>query len=291
MKKSISRRGFLAKAGGGLALAGIGPTFSGCSDVSVSEGPKEGVQPEAVSLYAPFVVGFQSYSLRNYKLLPDFKPRAEQLDLRYVELWRGHLPTSATSGQIRMIKNELALIDLTPNAFGVESFSAEHDKNRAIFEFAKELGVGVLTANPSKDAFDSLEKLVSQFPVKIAIHNHGPEDENWRQPDWILQAIGESDSRIGACVDTGHYIRAGVDPVEAIEMLGSRVYGVHLKDFDKDEVEVIPGDGQLDLKATLTALKTVGFEGPLSLEYEGENPVPSMQECLRRIAEAVKELA
>ena len=78
---------------------------------------------------------------------------------------------------------------------------------------------------------------------------------------------------------------AGVDAVEAIEMLGARVLGVHLKDFTKEGEEVIPGDGLLDLDRTLSALQEVGFNGPLSLEYEEspENPVPDMLETVKRI--------
>jgi sugar phosphate isomerase/epimerase len=232
-----------------------------------------------------FLIGFQSYSLRHFQQLELLLAQAEKLGLGYVELYRGHLATDASPERIEAVKAGLKELGITVNAFGVEEFTADHEKNEALFRFGKELGVMNLSANPTKDAFPSLEKLVDQYDIRIAIHNHGPEDERWRRPEWILKAVRDLDPRIGACVDTGHYFRAGVDAVEAIEMLGARVLGVHLKDFTKDSQEVIIGDGQLDLSSTLSALHNVGFKGPFSLEYEEseEDPVPDMLEAVRRV--------
>lgn len=240
--------------------------------------------------YAPFHMGFQSYSLREHKLPPDFGRQARQLQLSYVELYNGHLPTTATPEQVDTIRQGLLQMGLTVNAFGVEEFSADREKNRALFEFGRNLGVSVLTANPTRDAFDSLEELVAEFDIGIAIHNHGPEDDRWRVPEWIMESVKDRDSRIGACIDVGHFIRADVDPVQAIELLGKRVLAVHLKDFDDQEKDVVLGEGRLDLEATLAALKKLGFVGPLSLEFEGENPVPNMLECLKRIREALQKI-
>ncbi len=156
----------------------------------------------------------------------------------------------------------------------------------------RNLGVENLSANPSKDAFESLQRLLAEYDIRIAIHNHGPEDERWRRPEWILEAVKDLDPRIGACVDTGHYLRAGVDPVKAIRMLGFRVWGVHLKDFDASSEEQIVGQGRLNLVETFQALVDVGFKGPLSLEYEAhmENPVPHMREGLAAAAEALARM-
>ena len=232
-----------------------------------------------------FQIGFQSYSLRHFSELDAFLPQAEKLGLGYVELYRGHLATEASPEQIQVVKQGLAGLGVKVNAFGVEEFTADHEKNQALFEFGKELGVTNLSAYPTKDAFSSIEKLVDQYDIRIAIHNHGPEDDRWRRPEWILDAVKDLDPRIGACVDTGHFIREGVDAVEAIEMLADRVLGLHLKDFTKDSHEVIIGDGQLDLDKTLSTLHQIGFDGPFSLEYEEskEGPVPDMLEAVSRI--------
>jgi sugar phosphate isomerase/epimerase len=214
-----------------------------------------------------------------------FIPEAEKLGLDYVELYSALLATSASIDEIKAAKEKLAAIGLTANAYGVEKFTADHSKNEAVFRFGKELGVTNLSAYPTKDAFSSLAKLVDQYDIRIAIHNHGPQDEVWGRPEWILDAVKDLDPRIGTCLDTGWVIMAGVDAEEAVEMLGSRVLGVHLKDFTAEGHEVIPGDGLLDLDKTLSALQKVGFDGPFSLEYEEneENPVPDMLETVKRL--------
>ena len=272
-------------SGAGLASA----VLAGCDNgkpIAESAGP----EGSATVARPDFKIGFQAYSLRHFAPLETFIPEAEKLGLDYVELYSALLATSAPVAEIEAAKQRLTAIGLTVNADGVEKFTADHAQNEAIFQFGKALGVTNLSANPTKDAFSSLEKLVDQYDIRVAIHNHGPEDELWARPEWILDAVEDLDPRIGACLDTGWVIMAGVDSVEAIEMLGKRVLGVHLKDFSPDGHEVIPGDGMMDLGKTLSALQRVGFDGPLSLEYEEskENPVPDMLTTVERIQAWVK---
>jgi sugar phosphate isomerase/epimerase len=278
MGREIDRRGFML--GGGLGLAGTWLAGYGGSEPVAEE-----TEGSATADRPNLKLGFQAYSLRHFAPLETFIPEAEKLGLEYVELYSALLATSASNQEIELAKRKLADIGLQINAYGVEKFSADHAKNEAIFQFGKTLGVDNLSANPDKDAFSSLSKLVDQYDIKVAIHNHGPQDEIWGRPEWILDSVKDLDPRIGACLDTGWVIMSGVDSVEAVEMLGSRVLGVHLKDFTAEGDEVIPGDGQMDLEKTLTALQKVGFDGPLSIEYEEskENPVPDMLETVKRV--------
>lgn len=232
-----------------------------------------------------FDLGFQSYSLRHFRSTEEFLREARKLDVSCVEIYRGHLDPSSELSAVSAFRRKVEGAGLRIVAFGVEDFTSDHSANLSLFRLGKALGVKNLSANPSPDAFDSLQRLVAEFDIRIAIHNHGPEDERWRRPEWILEAVRELDPRIGACVDTGHYLRAGVDPVKAIKMLGKRVLGVHLKDYDRQFVEQIVGHGELDLEGTLQSLDDVGFEGPLSLEYESdaENPVPALQTAFSEV--------
>ena len=242
--------------------------------------------------YGPFKMALQSYSLRHFLQTDDFVREAAKLKLSYAELYRGHLKTDAFPSEIETVKKKLAAAGIRVRAFGVEGFTSDHAKNESLFKFGKALGLESLSADPEKDAFASLEKLVKTYNVKIAIHNHGPEDKRWKKPEWILDAVKGLDARIGSCADLGHFIRADIDPVAALEMLGSRVHGCHFKDFDKQGNDVVVGTGQLDVVKSLRMLKKIGFQGLLSLEYEGdkENPVPKMLECLKTIREAVKRI-
>ncbi len=269
----------------GLAGSGLAAGFSGCSSPP-ADSPE---QPEPDRSYGNYEMGFQSYSLRHFVPTDDFLGQAKRLNLPFVELWRGHLPQNGGEEEVVRFRDRLREAGITVNAFGVEHFTDEHEKNESIFRLARNLGVGVLSANPSKKAFTSLEKLVDQYDIRIAIHNHGPEDERWRRPEWIMEAVGGLDPRIGACADLGHYIRAGVDPVAALEILGSRVLGVHLKDFDAEENDVVLGQGKLDVVKTFETFQNLGFTGPISLEFEGdkEDPVPAMLRCLDVVARAI----
>ncbi len=286
---SITRRGFIRTTGQAIGL-GVGSVLIGCgsADSPSQEAGLEGSDTETKG-YGPFKMGFQSYSLRQFLDLDSFIAQATPLGLKYVELYRGHLAPDSNPQKIEETRRRLADAGLVVNAFGVEGFSADHDRNRSLFEFGKALGVTNLSADPTKDAFDSLDRLVAEYNVRIAIHNHGPEDQRWRTPELIMDGVQDHDERIGACADLGHFLRADVDPVEAIEMLGSRVHGVHLKDFNAEGEDVVLGDGRLDLEGSLAALRKIGFSGPLSLEFEGdkEDPVPKMQICLERVRDAL----
>ena len=269
----------------GIAGAGLATGLPGCSSPP-ADSPE---QPEPDRGYGNYEMGFQSYSLRHFVPTDDFLGQAKRLNLPFVELWRGHLPEDAGEEEIVRFRERLREAGITVNAFGVERFTDEHEKNESVFRLARILGVRVLTANPSKVAFPSLERLVDHYDIRIAIHNHGPEDERWRRPEWIMEAVDGLDPRIGACADVGHYIRADVDPVEALELLGTRVLGVHLKDIDAEGNDVILGRGKLDLVRTFETFRSLGFRGPVSLEFEGdeEDPVPAMLQCLEVVTRAV----
>jgi sugar phosphate isomerase/epimerase len=243
---------------------------------------------------AGFVLGIQSYSLRDFpvdKALDDI----QQLGLHTVEFFEKHLSLGSSQEQIDQMKEQLAKRDIKLLAHGVNGFGKDEAANRRVFEFAKKAGIRNISANPSPDAFDSLDKLVEEFDIRIAIHNHGP-GASYDKVDDVLKAIQARHKLIGACADLGHYIRSGEDPVKAIRLLEGRLYGVHLKDFDQpkgDAKGVILGKGQLDVVEVFKALKKVEFpaDGALSIEYEehAENPMPDLRECVAIAREAEKK--
>ena len=241
-----------------------------------------------------FVLGMQSYSLRSFpvdKALDDI----QELGLHSVEFFNAHLPINSTQQQIDEMKQKLARHNIKLFAHGVNGFSKDHEKNREVFEFAKKAGIRNISADPTPDAFDSLDKLVEEFDVRIAIHNHGP-GARYDKVDDVLKAVQGRHKHIGACADLGHYIRSGEDPVKVIRMLEGRLFGIHLKDFDepkKNAKGVILGKGHLDVVEVFKALKKVNFpaDGALSIEYEehAENPMPDLRECVAVAREAEKK--
>jgi inosose dehydratase len=238
-----------------------------------------------------FILGMQSYSLRDFpvdKALDDI----QELGLHSVEFFEKHLAVGSSQEQIDQMKANLAKRNIKLLAHGVNDFSKDEAANRRIFEFAKKAGIRNISANPSHDAFDSLDKLVVEYDIRIAIHNHGPR-ARYDKVDDVLKAIQGRHKMIGACADLGHYIRSGEDPVSAIRKLEGRLYGIHLKDFDQpkgDAKGVILGKGRLDVLEVFKALKKVEFpaDGALSIEYEehADNPMPDLRECVAIAREA-----
>lgn len=239
-------------------------------------------------------LGIQIYSLRGYPVEEALR-HAKDLGFEQVEFFGGMYPVSSDAAAIAAMNARLAGLGLTISAHGVNGFGADATANKKVFAFAKEAGIRTITADPSPDSFDSLESLVKEFDIRIAIHNHGPRHRYNKAID-VLRAIEGRDERIGACADLGHFIRSGEDPVEVIRLLAGRLYGVHLKDFAEMQDKsrgVILGRGHLDVPAVFAALERARFpeDGALSLEYEEnpQNPLDDIRACVEAANEALAE--
>jgi inosose dehydratase len=234
----------------------------------------------AANPYPGFKVGVQSYCFRNFDLDGALK-NTQELGLKNIEFYSKHASHTMTPEQLNEVKAKLKKAGIRVVAYGVVGFGGDEEANEKIFKFAQEMGIKVITADPAPESFASLDKLVKKYNIKVAIHNHGPGSRYSSLED-VLNAIEGHDRRIGACIDNGHFQRSGVDAAEATKKLGKRVHAVHLKDLNAENHDQVLGQGAADIPAFLEALKEVGFNGPLNLEYEIEpdNPVPSMKKCL-----------
>jgi|SRR6267142_1854421 len=289
MFASLSRRRFLALS----AAAAAGATWFDAPRVLRAAG-----LADAKDSWGGFPVGVQSYSLRNYKL-PEAIRHLQGMGVHYVEFSGGHLPTTASDEQIAETLKLVESSDLKVSAHGVNAFSKDHDKNKKIFDFAKKIGIRTITANPQPDAdtFASLDKLVAEYNMRLAIHNHGP-GALYDKVESVVKVIKDHDKRIGACVDCGHYLSSGEDPVKCVLELKDRVYGVHLKDHAEvgtKSPNVVIGKGHLDVVGLFKALRQIKFpaDGALSLEYEANpmNPIDDMKACLAIAKEAIAKSA
>jgi inosose dehydratase len=241
-------------------------------------------------------LGIQLYSLRGYKEAAVALRHAKELGFEQVEFYSGMFPLESTAEQIAAIKKQVADLGLTISAHGVNRLTKDDKANRKVFEFAKAAGIRNITADPDPDSFDSLDGLVKEFDIRVAIHNHGPTHRYNKVVD-VLRAIEKHDERIGACADLGHYIRSGEEPTQVVRLLKGRLYGVHLKDFAemKDKTKgVILGKGHLNVAAVFNALVETKFpsDGALSLEYEEnpDNPLADIRQCVEVSRAALKEV-
>ncbi len=162
-----------------------------------------------------------------------------------------------------------------------------NDDWKQLFEFAKAMGIEVITCEPEYDQLKYVDKLANQYNIDIAIHNHPKPSLYWK-PELFLEQVSELSNRIGACVDVGHFKRMGIDPVEALKKYNGRIKSLHFKDIHAKEEgkaeqhDVIWGEGVIDLDGVLEELKRQNFKGLLSIEYEynWENSVPDIKKCI-----------
>ncbi len=254
--------------------------------------------------FGGFTVGIQSYTFRKFNLERALK-ETQALGLANAEFFRGHIPTDTKPETLKGILKMCGEYGVKPVAFGVENFSKDDGKNKKLFDFAAALGVKFLSADPDPDSFDSLDKLVAEYKIAIAIHPHGPAGggkmHRWRDAEMIVKTLKDHHELIGTCLDTGHLIRAAqlkikLDPVEQIKIMGARNFGLHLKDHDNERKTDVPfGDktGVLDVLGVLKALKEVKFKGYIAIEYEANesDPAPDVKKCLTYFKEQVAKLA
>lgn len=244
---------------------------------------------KAVAEETGFRMGCQSYSFRHF----DYKgaiARLKELDLETMEFCAVHFPPAPDAEAFKEAHAYIQESGIQVPSYGVESFTGSEDANRVKFEFGQALGLELMTADPAPDSFENLDKLVQEFDIKIAIHNHGPGARYDKVADTI-EAVEKWHTHIGACVDTGHVLRSKEHPHEVIRALGNRVHSLHLKDWKFDGEEQIAGEGDMDLVEVARALRAVNFSGPIMLEFElsPESPVGGMIKGLENWRKACAE--
>jgi len=194
---------------------------------------------------------------------------------------KDHLPMAPQEEATALADYAAAAIKL--HAAGAIYFPKDEDADvRSKFEYCKRAGIGVIVAgDPAPETLPRIEKFVKEYDIRIAIHNHGPEDKLWHSPLDVLKAVENMDPRIGCCIDVGHTVRAGTDVVRAIHEAGPRLFNVHMKDltnFESKESQVAVGDGIMPVRKLFEALIATGYKGFVDLEYEihPDDPMPGV---------------
>lgn len=191
------------------------------------------------------------------------------------------------------VKAKLKEKGITPVGFGVVGgLGKDEAGTRKVFEFCKDMGIGIVVAEPTetKEAYDTIEKLVKEFDIKMAIHNHPKNplkrDYKYWDPEYVLSWVKDRDPRMGSCADIGHFVRSGIKPLDAIALLKGRIFDSHLKDlteFGKREAHDMPfGTGVSGIADVLNAYAKMGFYGPVDVEYEYhmEDNFAEVKQCL-----------
>ncbi|MGV3516575.1 sugar phosphate isomerase/epimerase family protein [Luteitalea sp.] len=274
---SLSRRSVIQLAGAAVTLPLLPLARAAASSTAVVA--------DVARPALPLKIGVASYSLRKF---PRDKAIAalKELGVSYVTIKDVHLARTDTPEQIRAARKEFEDAGITIMGGGTLTWkTADEAAMRKDFEYARAAGMPLVVCSPAPDTLDLLEKMVKEFDIKAAIHNHGTEDPWWPAPSDVLAKIGTRDPRMGVCMDIGHAVRAGADVVKAVSQAGPRLLDLHIKDLTDttsrdSQVEV--GRGVLPVVGVFRELVKAKFAGHVSLEYEikADNPVPGMLESL-----------
>src|ERR1700723_2732448 len=237
---------------------------------------------------APIRLGMTSYTFRKLKRT-ELIAALKSLHLSTVNCKDAldHMPqfvaktTDIDHDGIKAAVADYIAADIKVTAVGTVYFR-KPEEFRKNFEYAKAAGVKVMVAgDPTPAALPAIEKLVKEFDIRFALHNHGPEDKLWPSPLTVLEAVKNMDPRMGCCIDVGHAVRAGASVVQAIHEAGPRLFNVHMKDlanFHDKESQVAVGEGKMPLPRMLQALSAIGYQGFVDLEYEihPDDPMPGV---------------
>jgi len=165
---------------------------------------------------------------------------------------------------------------------------------RKEFEFARKMGIDVLVGEPTEGALDTVEKLCKEYNIKVAIHDH-PKPSHYWNPETVLAAIKGRSPLMGACADTGHWVRSGLDPVECLKILQGHVICLHFKDLAEKNPkshDVPWGTGVGNCKGMMEELQRQGFHGAFCAEYEYhfDRSMPELAECVKFFNDTCAEL-
>lgn len=300
MRSTLNRRRFLGAAGtlaAGVSLVPLRPPLCAAAEAVTTS------TPSAEKL--GWSVGCSLYTFRRFSFYEALDMIAS-LGIRYVEpcfflrLCKDR-PKLKTSEELPADVRKELKSKLADRGIEMANYYATLGNDEAAcrktFEFAKEMGAGTIVAEPPAEAFDMIDKLCGEFEINLAVHNHpkSPQSKYW-QPEAVLEVCKGRSKRIGACCDTGHWVRSGLDPVECLKKLEGRIVTFHLKDVVESgnpaARDVPLGTGKGNYTAVLQELHRQGFRGAMSIEYEHDSPklMEDVAQCVAFVEKTAKSL-
>jgi sugar phosphate isomerase/epimerase len=212
---------------------------------------------------------------------------------KYVNIKDVHLPLKLSPEEMRAAVGEFTSAGLEIVAGGTMTMNKDEAQLRAWFDYAKAAGMPVVVCAPSRENLPLLEKMVKEYNIRAAIHNHGPEDKVFPSPYDVLGAVKDLDTRVGLCMDVGHAMRTGTDVVKAAADAGPRLHDVHIKDLSDAKArdsQVAVGKGVMPVADLFRQLRKMNYKGTVDLEYEinADDPLPGVKESfnfMRGVAE------
>jgi sugar phosphate isomerase/epimerase len=228
-------------------------------------------------------VGIAGYSFVKFNLEQSLS-MMKRIGVNQLSLKDFHLPQNSTQEQIDKVMNACKNAGINVYALGVIYMKSKEAVDTA-FSYAQKTGVNMIVGVPNYDLITYVEEQVKKYGIKLAIHNHGPEDALYPAPKDVYDRIKNLDAGMGMCIDIGHSMRAGSIPEKAIRDFKSRLFDLHIKDVSvaaKDGKAIEIGRGVIDFPEVVESLRKINFKGVCSIEFEKDmtDPLPGMAESV-----------
>lgn len=230
-----------------------------------------------------FKFALASYTLRNFKL-DQVIAMTKRVGLSSIAVKSMHMPLDSSLEDVKATAAKIREAGLKLYGAGVIYMKSEAEVTQA-FAYADAAGLEMIIGVPNHELLNLATEQVKKYNIKLAIHNHGPGDDLYSSPNDVWNKIKDLDPRVGLCIDIGHVVRIGQDPIPMIKKYKDRLYDMHLKDVNKAQNDGVPveiGRGVIDIPGVIKALKAIKYQSYVAFEYEkdGEDPLPGLAESV-----------
>lgn len=243
---------------------------------------------------APLTIGIAGYTFAKFDLEKAIA-MMKKVDIQYISVKDFHLPLNSSTEKIQSVLKQFADAGIKVYAVGVIYMKTKEAVDEA-FAYAQRVGVPLIVGVPNPELLDYTESVVKSSGIRLAIHNHGPEDKLYPSPKNAYDLIKDRDEKMGLCMDIGHAIRAGANPAEVVKLYKNRIFDLHIKDVTlaaKDGKAIEVGRGVIDFPALVKALQKIRYQGICSIEFEKDmtDPLAGLAESTGYFRGVVKSLA
>jgi sugar phosphate isomerase/epimerase len=255
---------------------------------------------------ASVILGAQTYSLRDrdadkaVAALKDLQintvemwsghaePFSGKVDREEVRKWRLSVPLSHFTNIRKKFNDNGITIHAYNYSFREDFTDAEMARG---FEFANALGAKIITASSNVSTAKRVDPFARRAKIRVGMHNHSRIVANeFATPENFLDAMNGMSKYICINLDIGHFTAANFDPVEFLGKWHKRIVTLHIKDRRRNQgPNVVFGEGDTPIKATLEWLKKNKSPIPANIEYEyrGNDTITEMRRCIEYMRKVV----
>ena len=222
-----------------------------------------------------FKIGMAGYTFKDLSIDKTIE-LMNKINVSYLSIKDIQLPLKSTQEEISAVKSKFAAAGITIYTGGVIYMKTKESVDIA-FDYAKKLGVDLLICAPEYTLLSYVEQKVKETNVRVALHNHGPDNPLYPNATDIWDHIKNMDARMGICLDIGHTTRDGQDPSVDVKRYFKRIFDIHIKDVTattKAGKTIEMGRGIIDLPKFVETLEQIKYKGVCSLEFEKDSKDP-----------------